>query len=505
MLSYLKTPVALLALMLVLSACIDGGGSPTAPALPEEDLRSVKQLSQEDRIFFLNRTHFAFRTSELQRLNNLGYENYIDWMLSLDPDPALRAQAIAATGMDTDFPSYNDLARYWAYLMTHNENAFQERLALFWHDHFATSSDVLNAQSRWWFLDHIDMWRHHGTGNLRELLLRMSTDWTMLVWLDGYVSTVNAPNENFAREFWELFTLGADNGYTEADIVEASRSFTGYRRVTVPNRAGPGLDQQVMVWQSNRHDNTPKTIFGQTVSGNGQDEYMDIINLTLNHRQVAEFIVTKVWEEFVYADPSPQLVADLAAGLRASNYDLKALFKRIFMSRAFFSERARESMVKSPIEHHIGFMRATGLKLTPARIDTALRNTGQRPTQPPTVNGWPGGEFWLSSQALVERTNFLRECIFRSSEGPQVGYDVGSALVPPNLSQDHEVVDRLAFLLQVRLTPDQRDLCIYYLNRDKNNNGEFDDPWDYNDAGQRNKKIRGLLYILGQHPSYHIR
>src|SRR5690606_33130522 len=108
---------------------------------------------------------------------------------------------------------------------------------------------------------------------LPELLHAMAIDWTMLIWLDGYVSTRTAPNENFAREFWELFTLGADNGYTQADIEEASRAFTGFRRILVADRAGPGRDQFIMVWQDSRHDNTNKTIFNQTLYGNGQQEY----------------------------------------------------------------------------------------------------------------------------------------------------------------------------------------------------------------------------------------
>ncbi|MCC7509583.1 MAG: DUF1800 domain-containing protein [Planctomycetes bacterium] len=494
--------VALLAL--ASPGCVQEGGATETPPLVEEDLSTISQISQADRIYFLKRTHFAFRPSELQTLNQMGYENYLDWMLSLQLDPTLEAQALAATVVDVDFPSEAELSRWWIHLMVHNPNAFQERLALFWHDHFATSSSVLDAQARYWFFDHINLWRTQGTSNLPDLLHAMATDWTMLIWLDGYVSTVNAPNENFGREFWELFTLGADNGYTEADIQEASRAFTGYRRIFVPDAAGPGRDQFIMTFDPNRHDNTSKTIFGQTFAGNGQQEYRDMVNFTLANRQVAEFIVRKVWEEFVYDDPSPNLVADLAGRLRNSGYDLKAFFKTIFLSKAFFSQRARTSIIKNPIEHDIGFMRATGLELTVGRIDSALSATGQRPTQPPTVNGWPSGFFWLSSQAMVERANFLRDCVYYRNEAPQAGYDV-STLIPPNQTADWEVVDRLAFILQVELNPAQRAECITYLNTDRNSGGNFAQPWNFNDAVQKEKKIRGLLYILGQHPTYQLR
>ncbi|MCB9931975.1 MAG: DUF1800 domain-containing protein [Planctomycetes bacterium] len=507
MLRQLTTSALLLGFVATLSlagtSCSSEGDDPVV--IPEEDLSSVNQLSQADRIFFLKRTHFGFKQSELQRLNQLGYEDYLDWMLTLQQDPQLEAQALAENVADPDFPSTTEIARWWEWLMVHNPNPFQEVLAMFWHDRFATSDEVLDAQSMFWMFDHLNLFRFHGADDLANLLHLMAIDWTMLIWLDGYVSTANAPNENFAREFWELFTLGADNGYTQADIVEASRAFTGYRRILEPNRAGSGRDQFVMVFQQSRHDNTSKDIFGQTLYGNGQAEYRDMVDLTLANRPVAEFICTKIWEHFVYLNPSPALVAQLSDGFRATNYDLKALFKRIFLSKAFFSDRAKEGLIKSPVEHHIGFMRSTGLELFPSRIDASLRDSAQRPSQPPTVNGWPSGEFWLSSQAMVERANFLRDCVYYSHEAPQNGYDVGVELVPANKTSDAEVVDHLAWLLQVELENGQRQVCIDYLNTDRNGTGNFADPWDFNDPVDRDKKIRGLLYILGQHPTYQIR
>ncbi|MCA8912059.1 MAG: DUF1800 domain-containing protein [Planctomycetes bacterium] len=470
----------------------------------EEDLSSVNQLSQEDRIYFLQRTHFGFRPQDLQRLNQMGYENYLDWMLSLQQDPTLEAQALSATVADKDFPNTTEVARWWEWLMVHNDNPFQEHLAMFWHDHFATSDEVLDAQSMWWMFNHINLWRFHGTDNLRSLLYQMATDWVMLIWLDGYVSTKNAPNENFAREFWELFTLGADNGYTQADIVEASRAFTGYRRVLAANNAGPGRDQYVMVFDNNRHDNTSKSIFGLTLNGNSQQEYQDMVDLTLANKPVAEFICRKLWEYYVYPNPPQSVVDNLAGDLRQSNYDMKTLFKRIFLSKAFFSPTAKRSLIKSPVEHNIGFMRTTGLEVSPSRIDSSLIDIGQRPSQPPTVNGWPSGESWLSSQALLERANFLRDCVYYSHESAQSGVDVGD-LIPGNKTSAPEVVDHLAWLLQVELEANQRQACIDYLNTDRNSGGNFSDPWNFQDPVDRNKKIRGLLYILGQHPSYQLR
>lgn len=495
---------ATIGLIVFSTGCVQEGGKEDAAPVAEEDLSPVAQIGQNDRIYFLKRTHFAFRPTELQTLNQMGYEQYLDWMLSMQPDPTLESNALSATVADAAFPSTAELSRWWSWLMVHNPNAFQERLALFWHDHFATSTDVLEAGERYWFFDHINMWRFQGTSNLPDLLYNMTVDWAMLKWLDGYVSTRTAPNENFAREFWELFTLGADNGYTEADIQEASRAFTGYRRIFVPDAAGPGRDQFIMQWDPNRHDNTQKTIFGLTFQPNGQQEYRDMVMFTLANRRVTEFIARKIWEEFVYENPSDELVEELGNRLSGNGYNIGAFLKMIFMSNAFFSDRARTSIIKNPIEHHVGFMRATGLELTPTRLDNNLSAIGQRPTTPPTVNGWPSGFFWLSSQAMVERANFLRDCVYYRNEAPQAGYDV-STLILPNETGDAQVVDRLAFLLQVTLNAAQRDECILYLNSDRNSSGVFSQPWDFTDAVQKEKKIRGLLYILGQHPTYHLR
>jgi hypothetical protein len=491
---------------LLLAACDGGGGLVATTTADERNLSPVEtaSLTDDDLIHFLKRTHFGFNPTDLEKLKQMGFDAYLEWMLDLKPNYALEQDAKAATVQDPDFPNLNELAQWAQYLQIHNPNAFQEVLAMFWHNHFATAADVLGAQERYWFFDHMNLWRHFGTSTLPDLLHRMATDWSMLVWLDGIFSTRGRPNENFAREFWELFTLGADNGYTEFDIQEASRAFTGYRRVLLPDAAGPGRDQLVITWDPNRHDNTAKTILGVNFPGAGQAEYQNMVSLTLNRRPVAEFITRKIWEAFAFTEPSELLINELATKFRMEGYQLKVLFRTMFRSHAFFSDRAKVGMIKSPVEHHIGFIRATGLKLTPVRLDNALRNAAQRPTLPPTVNGWPAGSFWLSSQGMVERANFLRDCVYYRNELPQQGYDV-SVLIDPALTADHEVVDQLAWRLQVKLNEAQRDACIAYLNQDRNAGGNFDSPWDAGDPDQTEMKLRGLLYILAQHPDHHLR
>jgi hypothetical protein len=241
------------------------------------------------------------------------------------------------------------------------------------------------------------------------------------------------------------------------------------------------------------------------VPPNGAGEYLDVVNLTLAERPVAEFICYKIWNHFVHTQMTAAVLTKLAQTLRDSNYDLKALFRLIFKSNEFYSPTAKAGLVKTPTDHVIGFARATGLNMFDARLDVNLVAMGQRPSQPPTVNGWPTGDAWFSAQGMLERANYLRDAVFYKNEAPQAGYDVG-ALIDPLKTTDVEVVDQLAARLRVTLTPAQHAEAVDYLNTDRLGNGTIiAQAWNFGDAVQRDKKIRGLLYILGQHPSYTIR
>jgi len=508
LLSVLSCLLVLPALLLAPAGCGSGsgGGTPAAfvdTSMPTE-LQQKSALTEDDKIHFLRRTHFAFRQKDLDQLNQMGFQAYLDWMLSPTINAQLEADALAATVADPDYPTPAELSRWWLYMMVNNPNPFQEVLAMFWHDHFAASTEVLPAEARWWGFSHINLWRNNGLIALPSLLHAMSIDWLMLEWLDGVRSTANSPNENFAREFWELFTLGADNGYTQNDIIEASKCFTGFRTTIVQNRAGQGRDQLVVVFNAGRHNNSTKYFFDKFVSPNGAQEYLDVVNLTLAERPAAAYICYKVWLHFIHTDPPPPLLFKMADHLQENNYSLKELFRMVLSCNEFFSDKAKAGLIKAPVEHVVGFLRGTGLEVTWQTMDVNLVNMGQRPSQPPTVNGWPGGDAWLSSQGLLERVNFLRDVIvYRRATGPQIDM---ATLIDPLQTTDTEVVDQLAWRLQVKLTTAQRDECIDYLNSDRQANGTIiSQPWDINDAVQRDKKIRGLLYILGQHPTYAIR
>ena len=509
----------LIAACLSLASCDESSSS-------EEELSQEESYSESDIIHFLRRTQFGAKLGDIDRAreartdpfsirlnpyarNESGLPAFVDNMLSwpkpvaFGPEDPVFEDAALDEVDDRDFPNESELARWHVNMMLHSDNPFQELLALFWHDLFATSSEVLDADRQYWFFDHINLWRRYGAGNLRDLLYRMSTDWTMIRWLDGYNSTANAPNENFAREFFELFTLGVDNGYTQEDIVEASRAFTGFRIRTVPG------GQAYVEFDPTRHDSTNKTIFGKKLKGRGGNdgylEYLDMVNHTLDNRPVAEFVCKRLFEFFCYTNPRDGIVDELAKTMRQYDYNLKPVLRRILLSRAFYSGRARSGRVKSPVEYIVGFIRSTGLEIPMNTLDSRLRDTGQRPTQPPSVNGWPTEYLWLTGQGMLERTNMVRECITDRNFQDSRHIDLDGILPAPSQRSAENVVNTLINLLGITPTRAERKAYIEYLNTDRTGGGVvFDDPFTGSNA-QVDNKVRGLLYILAQHPTYHVR
>lgn len=467
---------------------------------------------------FLRRTQYGVRQSELDALKTGGLAPYVDAMLVFPASPTTAETNAAPLLTSTtdpvgNFPSSSALARWWTQIMVDTQAPFQETLAFFWHDHFGVSSAGFDGSESRWIVGHVNLLRREGNGNLRTLLLDVARDPAMLKFLDGIQNTKAKPNENFARELWELFSLGVDNGYTQADIGESARALTGYREVF---DSVSGL-QNVVLDLPARHDPGSKTILGQTIVGQTvTDDYAQVVDITLQQGKVAEYITKKLFESFCYENPPQALVDTMAAYLRAQNYELTPYLRSLFESEAFFSKKARRGLVKSPLEFTLGFIRTTGLKMTtnsttaPAfdvnALDTSLQNQGQRPTQPPTVAGWPNGELWLAAQGMVERINVVHVCVDDTTDQARLGISVNAILPPLAQRTADSVVDTLAKLLDVQLTTQDRVDLVAYMNTQRDAAGNVtSSPFDPANQTQIDERCRGLLYILAQHPTYQSR
>ncbi len=265
----------------------------------------------------------------------------------------------------------------------------QEKMTLFWHGHFTSAyqkgipAEVLIAQN--------NLFRSSALGNVRGLTLAVSQDPAMLRYLDNAQNVKAHPNENYARELMELFTLGIGN-YTETDVRESARSFTGW-----------SFDRD---WAFKnfpaRHDDGTKTFLGKTGNFTGSD----IVEIIFTQPAAARLFAKKLLEFFVYSAPEPALVDAVAALIRKNDFNLQPVMSTVMRSNVFYSDRAYRALVKSPVEFVVGSYQLFGIKQSDLVALGALRRMGQLLFLPPNVKGWDGGAAWLNSQTVLTRENF---------------------------------------------------------------------------------------------------
>ena len=490
---------ASLALCVLASACSHGSKTASAAAADQTLDPYTAPLTEADARFFLQRACLGADPKELAKLETLGLHEYLARALEFAVDTPVE-RAAEAVIQDPNRPRTDELARWWLFLMVRTESPLQEALALFWHDHFATSQLVLSEATKRYMVQHVNMLRRLAAGNLKELVHRVANDPAMLVFLDGVSSTKNRPNLNFPREFFEVFTLGRNNGYTEADIREASRAFTGWRMVE--DRATGDV---LFVWDPSRHDLGQKTVFGET----GSFGYRELVELTFRTRGVAEYIAARLFEHFCGYAPGPGLVAQMAKRLRDNDYELKPLLRALLGSRAFFSAQSRAPIVKSPLEYVVGFSRTTGLELPFPDLYEHLLTLRHVPTQAPSVFGWPTGSAWVGEHAMVQRGSLLNELITAREHNGRLGRSLTQLLPPLEQRTADSVVATLADSLGVTLTLAERQLYVDYLNQQASGSASTyrveRSPFDASNGRHVDERVRGLLFILSQHPSYHTR
>ncbi|HEY8729125.1 MAG TPA: DUF1800 domain-containing protein, partial [Acidothermaceae bacterium] len=275
----------------------------------------------------------------------------------------------------------------WLDRMVLASNPFPEKLTFFWHGHFATA--IQKVRSAALMLRQNELFRSAGLGAFDALDLAVAKDPAMMLWLDTAQDIASHPNENFARENMELFTLGYGN-YTEADVREAARCYTGWRY---------DRSTDAFVEMPRLHDNGSKTVLGQTGTFDGDDVVKILTHSDASHR----WICTRVWSRFAKtttADPAiDSLLATYADGL-----DVRALMTATFMSPGFLVTKGQ--LVKQPIEYVVGALRALKLRVDGPKYLAVLKNLGQLPFDPPNVGGWPYNDAWLTTAASLTRLQF---------------------------------------------------------------------------------------------------
>lgn len=383
----------------------------------------MASFAYDDAAHLLRRAGLGGSPGEINGLALLGREAAVDSLINYEQTDNSELVDLLGRSFDFsnpfDFSKFNrgEIERWWFTRMTHTRRPFEEKMTLFWHNHFATAASKVD--DIFMYVQNLAL-RSHALDRFDDLLLKIAQDPAILIWLDGVTNVAGKPNENFARELQELFTMGirdvvtGEQNYSETDVQEVARAFTGWK--FFHPRLDPDPYSFAFIENPPEHDNGAKTVYGQQSNYNGKD----IIDIVSARPATARYLTWKLFNFFVY--PLTDSAADkntiekFAAGyLKNNNHSIKRLVRAIFTSDEFFSERARFALVKSPVELIVGAIKALGARYNPgtsgnqenANILAAISIfLGQELFNPPDVAGWRLNLSWINTSTLLNRFTF---------------------------------------------------------------------------------------------------
>lgn len=330
------------------------------------------------------------------------------------------ADSALATG------NVKQLSAWWAYRMLASPAQALEKTTLFWHGHFATSAEKVTEGQL--MLTQNELLRRYAFGDFSQMLLEISRDAAMLIYLDSATNRKAHPNENYAREIMELFCLGEGN-YSETDIRELARCFTGWE-----------VRRGEFRFNRFQHDTGTKNILGKSGDFGGEDG----VRIVLEQKSAPEFLVSKLIRYFVMDEPaaSRELIAPLAKEMRESGMKIRPVLRRILTSQLFYSPLAIGRKIKSPVEMAIGLLRSLEGTTNSFELAESLQQLGQGLLYPPSVKGWDGGRTWINSSTLLGRSNLVRDLI--THEKTRFGRtSLKQYLASQKVTQPRAIIDHL--------------------------------------------------------------
>ena len=422
----------------------------------------------------IRRGAFGASRADLLESERLGPEATLDLLLRGRRQAEDLRETLTDVGRVAADHGADPLRGWWLYAMLHSLHPLREKLTLFWHNHFATS--IAKVQSAPLMFRQNCLLRAHALGKFGPFLLAMSKDPAMLVWLDSNRNVKGKPNENYARELMELFSLGVGH-YTERDVKEAARAFTGWH-----------TDSEGFRFDDAAHDDGPKTVLGQTGAWDGGD----VVRIVLAQPAAARFLVRKLYHFFISeaAEPPAALLEPLGASFRKSDGDIAELVRTMLASRHFYSGHAFRQRVKSPVEYVLGAVRAVvpcgagkeDSQPLPAQVLVGrLTAMGQPLFAPPNVKGWPGGRSWLNTSTMLERDNFAQALATgalwsarggeerkRGESVPPKGFDPARLLHEEKVNRPEDVIRVLLDLyLPGGVRPESRARLVAFVTEGK--------------------------------------
>jgi uncharacterized protein (DUF1800 family) len=386
-------------------------------------------------------------------------------------DPQIRPASTSQTDLDafqqTVFQHREQLVRWWLKTMATGPVSIQERMTLFWHNHFTSEIDVVNIGE--YMLTQNQLLRSHALGNFKQFVYDVTIDMAMLFYLDGIKNYKTGQrdniNENYGRELQELFTMGVTDwdgnpNYSETDVHEAGRSLSGWGGT--PSSKGALYSGLASQFIQTRWDSGQKTFLGKTGAWKAQD----VVDIIFSERgeQVSRYICEKIYRAFVYDIPDRIVVDQMATTLRTGNWEIKPVIEQLLNSAHFYDETNIGAMERSPNDYMVGMIRGMGLKDIPdfntgagrnfTELSQRLNVLGQIVLSPPNVKGWPGGRTWISTSTLPVRQKF--------------GIDVANGAIKSRTGGTYYTFDPLAFA-RTFPNPDAidelaADMARYFLN-----------------------------------------
>lgn len=491
------------------SAAGAGGGS-GAQMDPNYDLAPWKASTtdpwtRKKAAHLIRRAGFGGSLAEIDAVVTLGMDRMVDLLLTPAPQGLREYGTVVLPNGEILNLTYNLNARraHWLFEAANGFYPLREKLAFFWHDHFSVGFE--NAQSGATLTKHINIFRRHGLGNFRDILIEVTRDPAMLYWLDNYLNGNRGQiNENYGRELLELYMMGVTGGYTQQDVVEASRCLTGWTL--------NGLEQ--FVFNPATHMAGAKTVLGRTINNPntgtlGMKDVFDLIDVILAHTSngrhvAAEYVVTKIWEYFVAPAPYGALVTELANRWHAMNYDVRGLMDLILRSNYFHGPLAYRRLVKSPVDFAVGAVRNTRAPLNRYTVLAARVQAMGLPLLAYTnPAGLEEGVAWIDSSTMIARGNLANELTRVNSSGNGLiwsQFDHWREINEYGLTTATAVVDHyLALLVDGDVPAAIRTALIDFMNRV--DSGPV--PFTFTEAKVR-EKVRGLVHLILTLPEYQI-
>ncbi|PYQ34815.1 MAG: hypothetical protein DMF55_08675 [Acidobacteria bacterium] len=443
----------------------------------------------------LRRAAFGATPSEIDDLYARGLEGAVSRLVDSESID-LTAYEASLTAKGYNLANVRGLQQWFLDRMALSPRPFEEKMTYFWNLHW--TSGISKVRGTTLILNQNKTERQYAVGKFDDLVVKISQDPAELVWLDNYLNRAGRPNENYARELMELYTLGIGH-YSESDVREVARALTGW---TIQNyRQADNYNGATFLDNPAIHDAGSKTILGQTGNWDG----MDAIRIILDHADSqgsvsGRFLSSKLWSFFAYEYPPPYIVEELRDVYVASNRSIREVVRAIFLHPEFYEAHTRKTWVRSPVEYAVASIRMVEATSDFATASSSLSGMGQVLFNPEDAKGWDWGTSWMNTGTLFARSTLANTmCTNRGSNGTR--FDPNRLLAGHDSSTADEVVDVLADRLNVNDASSKiRASWVDYVNA--NDDGSRG-TWT-NTAANVDKKVRGLVHLMLTSPAFHL-